>query len=181
MTFRVNFYAEQAFLSFVKKMIEKTESGSEDETEVSAVCVLACAAALESGVNYIFLNYTNNTDFDKLNIKSKIEYITSSSTEKIKWSEGFWQNIILLINSRNWLAHYKESDIGLINSECKWIKDDSNEIPKIDPNHVLNISNIKKYYESTRSALKFLIYTTKGDLITHEYLDDEDYSPLIIG
>ena len=56
MTFRVNFYAEQAFLSFVKKMIEKTESGSEDETEVSAVCVLACAAALESGVNYIFLN-----------------------------------------------------------------------------------------------------------------------------
>jgi len=46
MTFRVYFYAEQAFLSFVKKSISIEHNNIDDEIESGAVCVFACAAAL---------------------------------------------------------------------------------------------------------------------------------------
>ena len=138
MTFRVYFYAEQAFLSFVKKSIYSQCESQNDDIELGAVCVFACAAALEATVNSLLKNDKRLIHFDELKLASKIDTIASLNGEVIDWGIYPWQTIGKLVRVRNWLAHYKNSDVGLVNSDGAWINDDFNKVPKIDPDEELS-------------------------------------------
>ena len=181
MTFKVYFYAEQAFLSFVKKSLINPTTDKDEVVEAGAVCVLACAAALEAMVNSLLKDSGRLRHFDELKLRSKIETIADFGGEIIDWGVQPWQDIAQLIRVRNWLAHYKDPDIGLVNSESEWIKDSVNKAPKIDPDRELSMKVVKNYYDSTRQGLKTLATCLHVDTYLVEFLDTEKYEPFPVG
>lgn len=180
MTFRVYFYAEQTFLSFVKKSLVNQTTDKDTLIEAGAVCVLACTAALEAMVNSLLRNDKRLSHYDELKLSSKMETIADFGGRKINWGTSPWQIIAQLIRVRNWLAHYKDSDIGLINSEGEWLKDVINKIPKIDPDRELSMKAVKSYYDATRQGLKILAVCLCVENL-YEFLDTEQYESFIIG
>jgi len=119
--------------------------------------------------------------FDELKLTSKIETIASFSGDKIDWGVQPWQEISKLIRLRNWLAHYKDSDIGLINGDGEWIVDSVNVRPKIDPERELAKISVSKYYDATRKCLKILAALQNADTYLYDFLDTENYQPILMG
>jgi hypothetical protein len=181
MTFRVNFYAEQAFLSFVKKSIDNPSSGKDEIVENGAMCVIACVASIESFVNSLLKQDGRFRHFDELKLGSKIETLADFGGIEIDSGSQPWQHISRLIRVRNWLVHYKDSDIGLINSAGEWIIDDLNKYPKIDPDIDLSILSIRKFYNSTRQILIELAKGLQIDSYFYEFLDTENYEAFQVG
>ena len=153
-----------------------------DEEEVSnaAVAIISCAAAVEAVANGLLRDALNFQYFDELKLRSKIELICES-TSKVDWGAAPWQSIDRLVRIRNWLMHFKESDIGLINSNWNWVTDDINKKPKIDP--ILELSNVSaaKYYNATLDALRVLIECGKSNDTRFTSLIAEEFSSLQIG
>ena len=181
MTFRVYFQAEQAFLSFVKRTLARPCKDNEVVVEKGAVCVLACEAALEAMVNSLLRDDGRLKHYDELKLKSKIETIANYGGKQINWGAPPWQDIAHLIYLRNWLAHFKDPDIGLINSDGQWIQDNYNRIPKIDPDKELSTRSIKRYYDSTRLCLIELSVCMGIDPYFYQFLDDEKYETYLVG
>lgn len=181
MTFRVYFFAEQAFLSQVKLLLSTEPIDEDKEIETGAICVMACAAAIEAIANTLLSGYIHFGNFDELRITSKIEHIANTNGGIIKWGEAPWQNVAEIIKIRNWLAHFKDSDIGLINSEGEWLKDEYNKKPKIDPDIHLSRTKVTGYYTNTLKALKILVLYCKDDLDEFAYLETEDYQSRLVG
>jgi len=177
MTFYVEFFADQVFLSFVKKHIEKeTKFGLED----GAVCVMSSAAALEAIVNQLFISKTSLKYFDSFRFYEKIETLASFGGIEVNWGQGPWQGINELIKVRNWLAHYKETTIGLINSDSQWIIDNVNKKPKIEPGIVLSRSNSQKYYNAVLTGSFELAQALKAGC-EFDFLLSQNYESIIVG
>ena len=181
MTYRVHLFAEQVFLSQVQSLISQNAKDIHEEIQLSCLSTLACAAALESTINGIFLHHVVDASFDSLNITEKIERIFSLKGEKPDLGNYPWQDIAKLIKLRNWLAHFKDSNIGLVNSNWKWIQDDANKAPKNDPYRDLTLAASRKKYEATWAGLAQLVILAKGDLEGYEYLINETYEPILVG
>jgi hypothetical protein len=181
MTFRVNFYAEQAFLSFVKKYLNNPIFDKDEIVENGAMCAIACAASIEAMVNSLLREDGKFRHFDELKLASKIETLADFGNVEVDWGIQPWQNIARLIRVRNWLVHYKSSDIGLINSEGEWITDSLNKYPKIDPDTDLSRETIEKFYNSTRQILKELAVGLQFDSFFYEFLDTEQYEAFLVG
>jgi hypothetical protein len=181
MSFRVYFQAEQTFLSFVKRTLAEPCTDKDLTVENGAVCVLACTAALEAMVNSLLRNDGRFKHFDELKLASKIETISDFGGKEIDWGAKPWQDIAQLIRLRNWLSHFKDPDIGLINSDGWWIQDSHNKIPKIDPDKDLSAKALKRYYDSTRLGLKELAVCTGLDLTCYEFLNTERYETYLVG
>lgn len=177
MTFYVDFYADQAFLSFVKKHIEKE---GDFNLEDGAVCIMSCAAALEAIINQFFISYTSLRHYDSLRFFEKIETLGDLSDVKVDKGNEPWQGIDNLIKIRNWLAHYKDTTIGLINSDSEWIVDEANKKPKIEPGMALSKHNIEKCYKSVLVAASILAEKLNTG-IEYDYLKTQDYEPIIVG
>ena len=152
MTFRVHFYAEQAFLSQTKSLLE--QANLEEEPEISALCILACASAVEAVANSLLSKTIGFRHFDELKISSKIEQILLFAGTEPNWGIQPWQSISQLIRTRNWLTHYKDFNVGLVNSDFVWLKDDHNKLPKIDPYIELTFVRSRTYYDHSRMALR---------------------------
>ena len=181
MTFRVYFFAEQAFLAQVKLLSNAVHTSSVKEIETGAVCVLACAAAVESLTNSLLINNVKFKHFDELRLASKIEYIGEYYQKPIDWGDTVWQQIAALIRLRNWLSHYKDSNVGLIGAEGKWLIDTINKLPKIDPDIELSSAKIKNYYKATLAALKQLVLLCQAELEEFSYLETEDFQSSLVG
>ena len=179
MTFRVHFYAEQAFLARTRAMLENRQVNEEPET--SALCILACAAAIEAFANRLLTKAVRFRHFDELKIASKIEYLLLHGGTEPNWGAEPWQSIGQLFRSRNWLAHYKEHDIGLINSKFEWLTDSHNRSPKIDPYKELTFAQSRKYYDQTRRALLVLARSAGAGELEFDFLLTERYEPFLIG
>lgn len=181
MTHYFYFFAEQAFLSQVKLLAHREPIDTEKQMETGAICVIACVAAIESVVNSLLINYVRFKHFDELRLSSKIEYIVEHRGEEISWGERPWQEVAELIRVRNWLVHYKDSNIGLMNSDGEWIKDDVNKPPKIDPNVHLQLVRVRQYYQFTLMALRQLTLLCKDSLEEYSYLETEQFEPVLVG
>lgn len=187
MSFRVKFYADQAFFSMVKRILEnkKQYSGEQKlafEPEESATAILICHSACEAFLN-LFANEVPITDFIKYERKSiidKIDFLYSQKDQKADWSKLPLQDIRNLDKSRNWLTHFKNSDIGLINSTGKWVIDASNEKPKIDDAIELKYERVERYYENIRKSL-FEIAKLYNDQDCFDYLETEKFASYLIG
>jgi hypothetical protein len=182
MTFYVEFYAEQAFLSFVKNSLRSFEAGDQKSftLETGAVIVLSCAAALEATLNQFFQDDKRLQHYDSLRILEKIETLADFAKIKSDWSDQPWQEIQRLIRVRNWLAHFKETRIGLIGGEGKWIKDSANKLPKLDPDIELSLSQMIKYYNSVLGCL-FLLAKGLGWQDKYRFLETQEYDYYMVG
>lgn len=149
--------------------------------ENGAMCVIACVASLEAFVNKLLKEDGRFRHFDELKLVSKIETLADFGNIEIDWGIQPWQNIARLIRIRNWLVHYKDSEIGLINSEGKWITDELNKHPKIDPDTDLSKKSIEKFYNSTRELLKELCVGLQIENYEYEFLDTEQYEAFLVG
>lgn len=155
--------------------------GSEEEPEISALCILACASAIEACANSLLAKTVKLRHFDELRISSKIEHLLLHGGIEPNWGADPWQSVGRLIKSRNWLAHYKEHDIGLVNSDFEWLNDSRNGAPKIDPYKELTFAQARKYYDETRKALKILAQSAGANKDEFEFLTSEKYEPFLVG
>jgi hypothetical protein len=180
MTFRVNFFAEQAYLDFVKETLANPIADSYKEIERGAVCIIATACALESIVNLLLKDYTSLRHFDDLRFRSKIETLLDLGNLPIEWDKPPLQHTAELLRLRNWLVHFKDNDIGLSNSAGEWVFDGVKTFPKYNPEKQLIFANVEKLY---RSVLQVGLLLSKGvnaeDVF--EYLKTEDYSGFLVG
>ncbi len=72
MTFRVHFFADQAFFSMIKKLLDNSSKYSVEqqldaEVQETATCIIICHSACEAFLNilYNFLNLDNFEDFGR--------------------------------------------------------------------------------------------------------------------
>ena len=186
MTFRVNFYADQAFLSMVKKILKNCESYTGDykmdhEPAEAATAIILCTTSCEAFLN-LFAREIAIPDFpsyDRKSIVRKIEYLYSQKDLEPDWSSHPLQDIKSLVKVRNWLVHFKDSDLGLIGSEG-WIDEETKTRPEIDDQHELKFERVRQYYDSCREVLLAIakIYNLEE---SYQYLSDEDYMTYLVG
>ncbi|WP_310568334.1 hypothetical protein [Hydrogenophaga sp.] len=181
MTFRYYFFVEQAFLSQVKQFIDLPASGDDDEMEKSAMHVIVLAAAIEALVNSLVIKHQISVDISKTELFVKIERVLGCNDENLDKGSAPWQYIHSLIRARNWLMHYKNSSVGLLGAGGKWLEDDVNRIPKIDPDRFLSKSNVRELYVAILGAMKRLVLACQSELDEYEYLDSQDYQSVLVG
>ena len=175
MAFHYFFRAEHALLMGVKSTLEQPEAWSEAE---AAMCILSCQAALESILNNLLTRDGRLTHWNELRFTSKIDTIADLNGSEIDWGVQPWQDVAQINRMRNFLAHNKESQIGLLGAGDNWIDDDGNSPPKIDYRAETKIESLRAYYDSTREA-GLLLAKMAG--ATYEFLETEDYRPVIKG
>lgn len=180
MTYRVNFFAEQAYLDFVKETLANPIADPCKEIERGAVCVIALACALEAIVNLLLKEHTDLRHFDDLRFRSKIETLFDFANLPIEWDRLPLQRIAELIRLRDWLVHFKDSDIGLSNSAGEWIFDGVKTFPKYDPEKQLIFKNVKQLYQSVRQIGLLLSKGVNAEEY-FEYLKTEDYNGFMVG
>jgi hypothetical protein len=164
------------FLSFVKRSLSDAASMKKMESrESSALCILACATALEAKVNDMLSRDGRLPAYDELRMKSKMETCAHWADSEIKWSERPWSEVGRLLRIRNWLVHYKEAELGLVNTRMEWIRDGHHKPPKIDPVAELTMKRIGEFYKTTREAMVLLSKWMNLDEFEYSYLEREDY------
>ena len=156
MTYHVTFYAERAFLRFLKKTLSHY---TEDDfsADIGCACILAAAAALEASINDLLQSDGRLRHYDELSILSKLETVADWGGVSIAWGNRPWQDVKQLIRIRNWLAHFKDSYVGLTTSSGTWVNDLANKPPKIDPYKELSRKQVESYYQAVRLAIDTLI------------------------
>ena len=194
MTFNVFFYPEQAFLGFVKRTIKKWEYENfqlGDDIDIEeigqdiddgAVAIIALVAAIEATVNSIFKYDGRFRQFDELRLESRLNLIYELNCASIEWGQQPWQDISRIIRIRNWLAHFKESNvIGLTSVDGDWIQDSVNRPPKIDPQYELSIAQVKNYYNSIRNGLIGISSLSEKYSQWRRIFEEERYDSILIG
>lgn len=177
MTAAFEFYAEQAYLSFVKKLLDR-RSTKRLGIEERVVSVLACAAALEAMLNRLFELQGTLGQHQSLSLEQKIEILAMKSGANRNWGNPPWQNVKTLIQVRNWLAHYKESWLGLMNSESQWVPDHNGKMPRFTPQNAYCTECIETYYRSI-IAIIMLMANGLGCSEKFDYLQSEVYEPFV--
>lgn len=186
MTFRVNFYADQALLSMVKKILKNGETYTEDymidhEPIEAATAIILCTTSCEAFLN-LFAREIALPDFsayERISVARKIEYLYSLKDLEPDWSSPLLKDIKSLVKVRNWLVHFKDSDLGLIGSEG-WIDEENKTRPEIDDQLELKFERVRQYYGSCREVLLAIakVYDMED---SYQYLSDEDYMAYLVG
>lgn len=187
MTYRVNFYADQAFFSMIKRILENgklydQENKLDFEAEETATSIIICHSACEAFLN-LFANeiqIENFSEYERKSILDRIEILYEMKGRTVDWTKLPYQDIRSLDKSRNWLTHFKKSDIGLISSNGLWVVDSFNKRPKIDDASELNYKRIERYYKQIRIAL-LEIAKLYGMELEFYYLENESYNSCLIG
>ena len=181
MTQDAYFYTDQSLLKFVLETLNNFPE--EDIYEYShlslgIVCLLSCSAAFEAMVNKILIDCNHISHWDELKILSKVDTIIELSNQKLDWGSYPLQNIQKLFKIRNWLAHNKESYIGLLGFGEKWVPDRISKTPKIDPRIDFGYTSIKTFYNAVRDSILSLAELTN---LTKEFyfLKTEEYKVFI--
>jgi hypothetical protein len=149
--------------------------------ETCAVSIIACAAALEAMLNSMLARSGKLPAFDELRLRSKLETIAHWGGRKIDWGSKPWQDITRLIAIRNRLAHYKEAELGLMNTAMQWVVDDVNKPPKIDPMEELQYETVRRYYDAVRAGLKALAKWASLEELEYSFLETEEYVTFYLG
>jgi hypothetical protein len=174
MTEWVQFFAEQAFLNSVKaKLFELKSDRTSFSVDDGAVSVLACVAATEAMANGLFISINRYRYYDRLRLNEKLEVLADLAQLELNWGDEPWSSIQELIRVRNWLAHYKDSTIGLLGSEG-YVRTLDYALPKFTPERNLNHKAVLRYYNAVRKA--FPPIGTALNLPAHfDFLIEENY------
>ncbi|MFB0947846.1 MAG: hypothetical protein QMB24_17125 [Spirosomataceae bacterium] len=187
MTFRVHFFADQAFFSMIKKLLDDSPKHSveqkfESEIQETATCIIICHSACEAFLNILFnfLSLDNFEDFERKSIIDKANILYEIKGQSVDWSKNPLQDMRQLEKVRNWLTHFKDANVGLINSMGHWVVDKVNKRPKINDYQELKFSRVQRYYDNCREILYELctIYGVEEDF---EYLESEEYQCYLVG
>jgi len=176
MTVAVSFFAERAFLRFIKRSLESNDAAI--SVEDAAVCIVAAAAALEAAVNSFFVANGRLQHYDELKLVSKIETLAEWSSLTIDWGTLPWQDVTRLLRTRNWLVHFKEPFIGLARTSRGWVDDDNNNPPKTDPYVEFSRARVLRYRDSTVAAIQTLAAALHPNLPDVLSLEDD---PFLVG
>ena len=174
MTAAFEFYAERAFLGYVRRTIIDDR---DFEIEDGAVSLIACAAAFEGMINRMLEGIGKFKQEKDSSIRNKVIYIAVMANTPIDWDNHPWADINTLIDHRNWLIHYKESWSGLVNSDGKWIQDGKHDV-SLNPMRALCKARIKEHYQT---VLKTILQLS-DDLGLHDefkYLESENFESFI--
>jgi hypothetical protein len=158
---RVTFYAERAFMKFVRRTLDSHSHGL--PPEAAAVCILSLAAALEALVNQLFISDERLPYFDELHLQSRIQLLATWGKVKVDWGRTPWQDVKQLIRVRNWLSHFKDPDVGLISLSEGWVQDLAKTRRKADPSKELTRSALARYYGAVDAAATLLVNGLYGD------------------
>jgi len=189
MTFTVNFFTEQAFLAFVKRSLshppiifDTDNSPGGDDVVVGATCAFACAAALEALVNRLHEEDGRLGYYDELRLASKIDALAQLENITIDWGHYPWQDINRLIKLRNWLAHNKQTRIGIMGAgtEREWLNEPYGTAPRFDPLRELEPASIKRFYNAVREA-GIVLSTNSSTPSNYAFLQTEAYRPYLAG
>lgn len=178
MTFRVEFHAEEAMLWSVKHALQTYPDPEQSRPyayiAAGAACILSLQAALEAIVNCILDEQGTFLHWDELRLKSKIDTIANLNSASIDWGTMPWQEISYLIQLRNWMAHNKERDIGLVGAEDCWLEEH-----KFNPEKELRAERIRRLYKAVRDAgLLLAQYANQAN--EYEFLMTEEYEPIVM-
>ena len=187
MTFRVEFYADQAFFSMIKRILNNAQKYDEQEkidfeAEESATIIIICHSACEAFLNLFARNIETISfvEYEKTSIIDKINVLYKKIETPPNWESLPLQDIRKIDKLRNWLTHFKNSNIGLVNSWGEWVVDDINKRPKIDDGEELKYSSVTRYYDNIRKSLFEItkLYNLQQD---YEYLNTEEYTSYLVG
>lgn len=178
MTSRVEFHAEEAMLWSVRYALQ-TYPDPEQSTPYAyiaagAACILSLQAALEAIANSILEEQDTLQHWDELRLKSKIDTIANLNNAQIDWGAMPWQEISYLIRLRNWMAHNKERDIGLVGAEDCWLEEH-----KFNPKKELLVDRVRRFYDAVRDA-GLLLAQHANQIDEYEFLVTEQYEPIVM-
>jgi hypothetical protein len=146
-----------------------------EQRESSVLCIVACATALEAKANELLANDGRLPAYDDLRLRSKVETIAHWAGDVVNWGAQPWNEIGRLLRIRNWLIHYREAELGLVNTRMEWVKDGHHKPPRLDPIEELTMDRVAKYYRSVREAMLLLSKWMKLHDFEYQYLEKEDY------
>jgi len=176
MSIGLNIYAEHAFLSFVKQSLKHfpndTEAFAGEQISLSSMCVLACAAALETIVNRLFEKDGRLKHYDELRLASKIDTLAEMGMMQVSWGTQPWQDVTRLIKVRNWLAHNKASHLGIITMDGLFHTTSYQPI-KWNPLNDLTLDAVQKFYDAVRTA-GIILSTGLGFQAQYQFLQNEE-------
>lgn len=181
MTFNVEFHTEHALLHFVKTALADfprplPRAPFFPHVGVGAAAVLACHAAIEAIANRLLERDGRLRHYDELRLKSKLDTLAELDGRKLNWGELPWQEITRLIRLRNWLAHNKEIQVGLVAEGGERV----GKPPRIDPESEFDEGSVRSFYNAVRNAGLQLSRDTPWDE-EFKYLQREQYEPLLFG
>lgn len=196
MTFRLNFYAEQAFLSHVEKILKNHEDEAKNEKYDNhhefATCIILLYSSLESVINKAWVLCDENkfiTEIERKGIEDKfIELVEYQSLSKLDFGKKPYQSLKILKKMRDILCHFKNENFGLYNSEWKRVPDSltpkKNEaaIHSIDWLKMLMLDSIKELYDDTLLIINDIV--DKADLSDSnefEFIKTGNYVPMLFG
>ena len=194
MTFREIFSAEQLFLRLAKENIDATSVNSssdfiDDKTmEKCAVGIVFCAFAMEALVNK-FLKKIDEDIFwenERRSIKDKLKILKKEIKLPVDFGRKPWKDVQELNDARNWMAHHKYPEPGLIGSEG-YVSDCTqntgapcNIVPDFAPHKTLTLNSLVKYYNAVLQCAKEIasMLNAKDEF---EFLWNERYEPFLYG
>ncbi|MBU3183251.1 hypothetical protein [Clostridium estertheticum] len=184
MTFRVCMRTYVIFLANAKKSLDSmTEESSiyNDNILYGTNVIISCVGCIETFVNQLFQSYTNLNCYDQLRLAGKIETLYNLRSKTVDWRSNPYQMFQKIIGIRNWLIHFKDEDIGLLNSRGKWIKDNVNVLPKKDPYIIFTKDNCQKYYNETRKIIIDLSEMMNIDEYMYKWVKEETFDYFEMG
>lgn len=186
MTFNVEIFPEQALLWSVRRALSAYPDPTGEPVDAylasGSACILSMQAALEAIVNGLLIRQAAFPHWDELRLASKVDLLMHSANHSIDWGHRPWQEVIRLIRMRNWLAHNKDSHIGLINNDGEWVFGGTKRrrIPVLDVPKELRYESVRSLYVAVREA-GFSLATLAGFASDYEFLQTEKYEPQLVG
>lgn len=187
MTHRVIMNADNIFLGLAKKALEDMENNGdnfEEELMMGVNVVITCVTAIEAFTNKVFIKHLHFKCYDDLKLISKIASIHDLKNSAINWGINPYQTFKRLVTVRNWLIHFKNTNIGLLGADNTWTKDPllgNNNQPKIDPFTDLNRRSCREYYTECRNLIIDLGKVANLPYQDYEFAINEKYEYFQVG
>lgn len=156
--------------------------------EEYSIGIVYCGFAFEAILNIMLRTYDQDLFIAKQRdcIKDKLKLLKKEIGISFDRSNEPWNSIIELVDARNWLAHYKYQDPGLVGSEgyAKTVDTKTGKIydtePIYAPKKTLTKENLIRYYNSVLIGSRE-IAEKMGVKNEFMFLWNEEYEPIIYG
>lgn len=154
MTYRVYMLADNIFLSIARNALEQL-SDKQNKSNIlhGTSVVINSVMAVEAFINKTYIKKTKLKCYDELRLLGKIETLHNLNSSEVNWGGNPYQTFKELVTIRNWLVHFKDPNVGLINSASDWVKDSMNNKPRLDPFEVLKKEHCIRYFNETKKLI----------------------------
>lgn len=196
MTFHEIFNAEQLFLEKTKEILvsfqdnpseELLDSISFNKMKECAVGLVFCSFASEALLNKLLKTQSEDIfrDHNRESVKEKIEYFKRAYSIPVDFGQTPWNYLIELKDARNWLAHHKYPEPGLLGSKGYVYSIDAtgrpgNTEPEFSPAKTLTVYRLEKYYNAVLLGMRTIAEAAERQ-DEFAFLWSEKYEPFLYG